>query len=96
MVVENVLKKLKAFDLSYFRGKKYFEDSGSLIYLVFKPIDKHFKRIIGVGNGEHIYFWKSRGLSDENISSITGSNHMITPSSDYLGAKKRLNLVEAF
>ena len=52
LLAENELKKLNAFDLSYSRGKNYFEDSGTLTYLVFEPIDKYFKRIIGVGNGK--------------------------------------------
>ena len=80
----------KTFDLSYFRGKNYFEDSGPLIYLIFQPIDKCFKSIVGVGNGEYISFWKSRGLSDEKINSITASNHIITLSLDYLGPKIRV------
>ena len=37
-------------------------------------MNKYFKRIIGVGNGDYIYFWKSKGLSDERINSITASN----------------------
>ena len=42
------------------------------------------------GNGEYIYFWKSKGLFDERINSITTSNYSITPSLDYLGAKIRV------
>ena len=87
LLVENELKKLKTFDLSYFRGKNYFEESGTIIYLIFQPIDKYFKRIVGVGNGEYISFWKSRGLSNEKSNSITASNHVITLSLDYLGPK---------
>ena len=90
LLVENELNKLKTFDAAYFRGKNYFEDRGTLIYLVFQPIDKYFKRIIGVGNGAYICFWKSRGLSDEKINSVTASNYMITPSLDYLDAKIRV------
>ena len=30
ILLDNELKKLKAFDLSYFRGKNYFEESGSI------------------------------------------------------------------
>ena len=87
LLLDNELKKLKAFDLSYFRGKIYFEESGTLIYLIFQPMNKYFERVDGVGNGEYISFWKSRGFSDEKINSITASNHMITPSLDYLGTK---------
>ena len=49
-------------------------------------------KIIGVGNGEYIYFWKPTGLSDGRINSITASNYSITPSLDYLGAKIRVKL----
>ena len=32
---------------------------------------RYFKRIAGVGSGNYIYFWKSKGLSDERLDSIT-------------------------
>ena len=38
---------------------------------------RYFKRISGVGNGNYIYLWKSKGLSDEKINSITTSNHVL-------------------
>ena len=90
LILDNELKKLKAFDLSYFKGKNYFEESSTLIYLILQPIDKCFKRIVGAANGEFISFWKSRCFSDEKINSVTASNHMIAPSLDYLGAKIRV------
>ena len=42
-------------------------------------MNKCFKRIAGASDGEYIYFWKSKVLSDENIKSITVSNFSITP-----------------
>ena len=51
---------------------------------------KYFKKIIGVGNDKYIYFWKSKGLFDERINSITASNYSITPSLEYLGVKVRV------
>ena len=42
-------------------------------------MNRYFKRIAGVGSGNYIYFWKSKGLSDERINSITTSNDSITP-----------------
>ena len=45
LLVENELKKLKAFDLSYFIGKSHFEEDGAQNYLVFQPLNKHFKII---------------------------------------------------
>ena len=50
----------------------------------------HFKWIIGVGNGEQIYFWKSKRLSDERINSITASNYSITPELSCYGSKIRV------
>ena len=86
MLVENEFKKLQAFDLSYFGGKNYFVgDDGFQNYLVFQPINKYFKKIFGIGDGEYIYFWKSKGLSDERIDFITASNYNITPEFSYLG-----------
>ena len=51
---------------------------------------KYFKIIAGVGNGRYIYYWQSKGLSDERIDSITASNYSVTPFLDYRGTKTRL------
>ena len=45
LLVENELKKLKTFDLSYFIGKSHFEEDGTQNYLVFQPLNKYFKII---------------------------------------------------
>ena len=50
-------KKLKTFDLSYFRGNSHFEEDGTQSYLVFQPIYRYFKRIAGVGSGNYIYIF---------------------------------------
>ena len=78
LIDENELKKLKTFDSSYFIGKSHFEEDGTQNYLVFQPMYRYFKRIAGVGSGDYIYYWKSKGLSDERINSIKTSNHSIT------------------
>ena len=49
-----------------------------------------FKRIAGVGNDNYIYYWKSKGLSDERINYIKKSNHSITPILGYYGTKTRV------
>ena len=79
MLIENELKKLQKFDLNYFKGNSHFEEDGAQNYLVFQPMYRYFKRIAGVGSGYYLYFWKSKGLSDERIDSITTSNYSITP-----------------
>ena len=51
---------------------------------------RYFKIIAGVGNGSYIYYWQSKGLSDERINSITASNYSVTPFLDYYGTKTRV------
>ena len=77
------LKSYKTFDLSYFRRKSHFEEDGAQNYLVFQQINRRFKRIIGVGHVKYIYFWKSKGLSNERNESITASNYSFTPELTY-------------
>ena len=57
---------------------------------------RYFKNIGGVGNDDFIYFWKSTGLSNEKINSITISNHSITPELSYYGSKTRLKFNGSF
>ena len=51
---------------------------------------RYFKQIAGVGNGNYIYYWQSKGLSDEKINSIKTSNHSIAPNLSYYGTKTRV------
>ena len=90
LLVENELKNIKTFDSSYFIGKSHFEEDGTQNYLVFQPMYRYFKIIAGVGNGRYIYYWRSKGLSDERINSITASNYSVTPFLDYYGTKTRV------
>ena len=90
LLVENELKKLKTFDSSYFIGKSHFEEDGAQNYLVFQPVYRYFKIIAGVGNGRYIYYWQSKGLSDERINSITAFNYSVTPFLDYYGTETRV------
>ena len=90
MLVENELKTRQKFDSAYFRGKSHFEDDGTQNCLVFQPMYRYFRRIIGVGSGNYIYFWKSIGLSDERLISNTASNYKITPELSNDGTKTRV------
>ena len=51
LLVENELKKLKTFYLSYLKGKGHFEEDGAQNYLVYQPVYRYFKNIAGVGSG---------------------------------------------
>ena len=53
---------------------------------------RYFKRIAGVGSGNYIYFWRSIGLSDERLDSITASNYKITPEFSFYGTNTRAEL----
>ena len=90
MLVENELKKLQKFDAAYFRGKGHFEEDGRQNYLVFQPMCRYFKRIAGVGSGNYIHFWKSKGLYDERVDSITACNYKITPELSFYGTKTKV------
>ena len=54
---------------------------------------RYFKRI--AGSGDYIYFWKSKGLSDEKLDSVTASNHKITPELSFYGSKTRVEFSES-
>ena len=88
LLVENELNKLKTFDSGYFIGKSHFEEDGTQNYLVFQPMYRYVKKITGVGNGSYIYYWKSKGLSDERINSIKTSDYGITPYLSYYDTNK--------
>ena len=90
LLFENELKKLKTFDLSYFKDKDHFEEDGARNYLVYQPTCRYLKRVASVGSGNYIYFWKSKGLSDERINSITTSNNSITPELSHYGTKAKV------
>ena len=51
----------------YLIGKIPFEEDGAQNYLVFQPMHRCFKTNAGAGNGNYIYYWKSKGLSDEEL-----------------------------
>ena len=92
LLIENELKKLKKFDLSYFRGKSHFEEDGTQNYLVFQPMYRYFKVI---ANTKYISKWKSKGLSDESIKPPSASDNSLAPLTDYLGDKIRLKFNES-
>ena len=78
LVLENELKKLKAFDSNYYNGKNYFDDDGIQNYLVFQSILKYFTL-----NSSQITKWKSKGLSNESVEVVSTSSNTLTPSINY-------------
>ena len=84
------MKKLKAFDSSYFIGKSYFEEDGTQNYSVFQPISRYFKIAT---NTDYVSSWKSKGLSDESVTPPTTSDNSLTPALSYYGFKIRLKFI---
>ena len=51
---------------------------------------RYIKRVVRVGTGNYIYFWKSKGLLDENITAPATSDYRLKSQLNYLGTKTRL------
>ena len=59
--VENNIKKLQAYDLSFFNGKKYFDEGdGKQNYLVFVPMRKYFKLHSVTKVTDYVLSWQSK------------------------------------
>ena len=87
-LVKSELKKLKTFDLSDFNGKSHFEGDGTQNYLVFQPLNKYFKVIVSTN---YVSSWKSKGLSDENITAPTIRDYKLNPQLSYFSTKTRVD-----
>ena len=53
----------------------------------------YFKRVVGIGTGNYIYFWKSKELSDKNMTDPTTNDYSLNPQLSYLGTKTRLEFI---
>ena len=51
---------------------------------------RYFKRFAAARSGNYMYFWKSKGFSNETINSITTPNYSITPELSNYGTKARV------
>ena len=51
---------------------------------------RYFNRVSGVGSGNYIYSWKSKGLFDENVTAFTTSDYKLNPELSYFGTKKKV------
>ena len=91
-----ILKKLQAYDLSCFRGKKYFDEGdGKQNYLVFLPMRKYFKINTFINVIDHVLSWRSKGVSNEDIKPPTTSDNSLNPKLRYYGAEKRVQFTRS-
>ena len=56
---------------------------------------KYFKMVGSFCTGSYIYFWKPKGLSDENITAPTTGFYSLNPKLSYLGTKTRVEFKES-
>ena len=83
-------------DLSYFRGKQYFDEgSGKQNYLVFLPMGKYFKLNSVVGVIDRVLSWQSKGLTNKSIKAPTTSDNSLTPELNYYGTKIRIKFTRS-
>ena len=87
LFAEHELKKLKAFDSSYFIAKSHFKRDGTQNYKVFQPLNKYSKVIT---NTDYVSSWTSKGLSAESIKPPTTSDNNLTPALSYYCNKTRV------
>ena len=84
-------------DLSYYRGKQYFDEGSSKQnYLVFLPMGKYFKSNSVVGVIDRVLSWQSKGVSNESIKPPTASNNSLTPELNYYGTKTRVKFIRSY
>ena len=94
--IEKNVKKLQAHDLSYSRGKQYFdEEDGKQNYLVFLPKRKYFKLNSVVNVIDRVLSWQSKGISNESIKPPTTSDNSLNPKLSYYGTKARVQFVRS-
>ena len=83
-------------DLSYYRGKQYFDEGSSKQnYLVFLPMGKYFKLNPVAGAADYVLSWQSKGLSNESIKPPT-TNNSLTPELNYYGTKTRVKFTKSY
>ena len=80
-------------DLSYYRGKQYFDEgSGKQNYLVFLPMGNYFKLNSVVGVIDRVLSWQSERLSNKSSKPPTTSDNSITSELNYYGTKIKIKL----
>ena len=83
-------------DLSYYRGKQYFDEgSGKQNYLVFLPMGKYFKLNSVANTADYVLSWKCKGLSNESIRPATTSDNSLNPELNYYGTKTRVKFTKS-
>ena len=86
---ENEFKKLKTFDVAYFRGKNYFGNN-SKNYLIFDTASSILTNILGIPNN-YILEWESIGVSEEVIKLPKSNKNVLSPLLDRDKSRVKFN-----
>ena len=91
------INKLQAYDLSYFKGKQYFDEgSGKQNCLVFLPMGKYFKLNSVVGVIDCVLSLRSKEISNESIKPPTTSNNSLNPRLSYNDTKIKVQFTGSY
>ena len=91
LFIENELKKLNTFDLSYFRGKNYFgKDSKN--YLVFEASLQYIDLNDGSRPYNAISSWESKVKSKQVIKPPRSNKNIIYPMVEEIATKEKIKL----
>ena len=86
LLAENELRKLKKFDVAYFRGENYFGND-SKNYLISGTTSGILTNILG-SPSNHTLKWRSNGVSKEVVKSPGSNKNILSPLLD--GGKNRV------
>ena len=81
-------------DLSYFKGKNYFDEDGAQNYLIFQSTLKYLTLNDDDDDDDsnkYITKWKSKGLSNEGLKVVSTPDNILSPEINYNENKIRLN-----
>ena len=96
-LAEDNVKKLHTYDLSYFNGRKYFDEGdGKQNYLVFLTMRKYFKLSSVANVIDRVLSWQSKGISNESIKPPTTSNYGLNPKLSYYGTKTGIQFIRSY
>ena len=83
-------------ELSYYRGKQYFDEGSSKQnYLVFLPINTYFRLNSVASTAHYVLSWQSKGLSNESIRPPITSDNNLTPELNCYGTKTKIKFTRS-
>ena len=79
--MDQLKKLIQLFQRDKTEDENYFDDDGSHSYLIFQPVFEYFQIFSSIVC--KMLGWKSKGLSQENITTPATSDNSFTPKLTY-------------